>query len=588
MFFDTHHLGHETADIMKERIIESLKESGLSLSKLITLSRDNPTVMRALDRKIREQAETEGNPKVLDFPDYLHPTHTGLREGMKELGSDLEKFLVNVHGFFKLSTARREDMLKLREAFEENDQFFIRYVSSRWLSTGPVARRVVEHWQSLVEYFLTFLPSCTDQSTKEALQTDRYREIVAFVKPSDNQKNLARLKFLIYLCELNTPFLLTFQSEKPKIHVLYADCLRLIETYMNIICEPTKIPNSGSKLSQITFKESGLLLPASNCFFGAGAEMELSKLPQEKKEQLRLEFRSAVVKTSKYLISHFPLKNVFLMELSYLDPNLRTETNFVRKLVHAAEFTNRFTGNELEDLGVQLQTVKTLADLPEYVEKTDHLDIFWIKICDKIEQILIQKPEALLKFVKIMCSLPHSNAFLERGFSDLKRIITGRESLSLDSIKAHKTLLDFIRLAGGTENIVVTPEMIEAVKQASLRKEQERRRLEREKEVQRLKSKREEEEMKKKRKLEEEKSSWEEKKKVKAENIQVLKERLDLQSQALRDAMRSAEVATKDSTRRGGLKAAMETQRLIDVTRDLLEFAHKEMEKLMGKKPKIV
>ena len=69
MFFDCHHLGHETADIMVLKIISSLEESGLGLDKLITLSRDNPTVMKALDRKIREKAEADGNPKVLSFPD---------------------------------------------------------------------------------------------------------------------------------------------------------------------------------------------------------------------------------------------------------------------------------------------------------------------------------------------------------------------------------------------------------------------------------------------------------------------------------------------------------------------------------------
>ena len=265
MFFDCHNLGHETADIMAVKIVESLEESGLSLKKLITLSRDNPTVMKALDRKLREKAESIGNPRVLNFPDYLHPTHTALREGMKELGSDLENFLVNVHGFFKLSTGRREDMLKVREIFEENDQFFIRFVSSRWLSTGPVAERIVEHWASLGEYFLTFIPSKNDQSSKDAMDTVRYTEIVGFLKPSNNQKNLARMKFLIYLCKVNTPFLLTYQSEKPKIHRLYTDCMNLVVTYMNLICEPSKIPSSGSELSQFNFKESGLLLPSSKC-----------------------------------------------------------------------------------------------------------------------------------------------------------------------------------------------------------------------------------------------------------------------------------------------------------------------------------
>ena len=557
------------------------------MDKLITLSRDNPTVMRALDRKIRERAEATGNPRVLDFPDYLHPTHTALREGMKELGSDLEKFLVNVDGFFKLSTARREDMLALREAFEENDQFFLRYVSSRWLSTGPVAARVVEHWKSLTEYFLTFIPAQTDSSSKDAMDTARYREIVAMLKPANNQKNLTMFNFLIYLCKMNEPFLQVFQSEKPKVHRLYIDCIALIEAYMNIICKRDDVPyDNGVKLSQINMSEAGLLLSPSECFFGPGAEKEMRKLSEEKKQQIRKEFANALIKTVKYLLSHFPLKNVFLMDLVYLDPNRRGDPDFVKKLVHAARYTRRFSDTELEDLAVQLQAVKTLG-LPVYEEKSDQLDLFWLDICSRVETVIGEKPEDLMKFVKICCALPHSNSFLERGFSDLKRIITGRESLSLESTNAHKTLLDFIRLVGGAQNVMVTAEMMAAVKEAHMRMEQEKRKKLREEEVERAQSKREEQERERKRKFDEEKKSWEEKHRLKADAIQVLKERFDIQSTALRDSLKIAGEAKKESSRKAGIQAAMEAQKNMESTRELVEYAQGEMEKLMGKKPRM-
>ena len=508
LFFDCHHLGHETADIMTVKIISSLEESGLGLEKLITLSRDNPTVMKALDRKFREKAVKDGNPKVLSFPDYLHPAHTALREGMKELGSDIEKFLVNAHGFFKLSTARREEILKIRVMFEENDQFFLRFVSSRWLSTGPVAERLVEHWASLREYFLTFLPSQTDKSSKDAMDTVRYQEIVQFLKPGKDVKNLARLHLLIYLCKLNKPFLTVFQSEKPKIHVLYLECVKLISSYMQLICDSDKIDNNGAKLAQLNPKDSSQFLPLSKCFFGVSAEKELLNLKEDDRKQLRKEFKGAVIKTINYLVSHFPLKDQFLSDLVFLDPDLRVCPEFVKKLLRAAGHTGRFAEHELQDLGVDLHVVKTL-ELKQYVEKTDQLDLFWIGICEKVEGVIGEPPHALIKFVKIVIALPHYNAFLERGFSDLKRVITGRELLSLESTNAQKSIMDFIRLAGGTKNVSVTLDMIEDVKQANMKKEQDKRKKEREK-MKRLK-KQEEEQREKKRKHDAETKSWEEK-----------------------------------------------------------------------------
>jgi hypothetical protein len=182
-------------------------------------------------------------------------------------------------------------------------------VSSRWLSTGPVAERLVEHWASLKQYILTFLPSQKDQSSKEAVDTIRYQEIVNILKPGKDQKNLVRIHFLIYLCKLNKPFLLMFQSEKPKIHLLYYECINLINTYMKIVCVPGVIVKNGPKLSQLKFSDPSLFLPLSKCFFGSNAEKEMTKLPKDQVDQLRTEFRSAVVKTIKYLVSHFPIQD---------------------------------------------------------------------------------------------------------------------------------------------------------------------------------------------------------------------------------------------------------------------------------------
>ena len=44
---------------MASKIIDSLLASGLSLEKMITISRDNPSVMKCLDKKFKEKAEAE-------------------------------------------------------------------------------------------------------------------------------------------------------------------------------------------------------------------------------------------------------------------------------------------------------------------------------------------------------------------------------------------------------------------------------------------------------------------------------------------------------------------------------------------------
>ena len=197
----------------------------------------------------------------------------------------------------------------------------------------------------------------------------------------------------------------------------------------------------------------------------------------------------------------------------------------MKNLLRAASHTGRFADHELEDLGVQLQAVTTL-ELKQYEEKHDQLDLFWTEIWTKVEGVVKDKPVALIKFIKIVCSLPHSNAFLERGFSDLKRVVTGRECLSIDSTNAQKTILDNIRLAGGSTKVLVTLEMIESVKSAGLRKEQEMRRKKMDEERQNIQKRHEDEMKDKKRKHDEDKKSWQAKYDVKAEVIEVLQQSL--------------------------------------------------------------
>ena len=85
----------------------------------------------------------------------------------------------------------------------------------------------------------------------------------------------------------------------------------------------------------------------------------------------------------------------------------------------------------------------------------------------------------------------------------------------------------------------------------------------------------------------EEKEAWcwkespEEKHQVKAEVIEVLKEKLNIQTEALTDSLKAASNAKKESLRKAGIEAAL------GPTRQLLDCAQQEMEKWIGKKPKL-
>ena len=75
----------------------------------------------------------------------------------------------------------------------------------------------------------------------------------------------------------------------------------------------------------------------------------------------------------------------------------------------------------------------------------------------------------LKRLVKISASLPHGQAFVESGFST-KKVVTGRNTLSLESVKAQKVVLSGIRAAGGAHLVSIFAKLLSSMKMAHSKK----------------------------------------------------------------------------------------------------------------------
>ena len=102
----------------------------------------------------------------------MHSAHTTFRKGSESLYSNtinisgekestfsLDDFFNDLHFFFKLSSARREDYASLENVTNIVAQYSKKHVETRWLSKKYVALRLLEQWPNLKKYFLNFLPN---------------------------------------------------------------------------------------------------------------------------------------------------------------------------------------------------------------------------------------------------------------------------------------------------------------------------------------------------------------------------------------------------------------------------------------------
>ena len=74
-----------------------------------------------------------------------------------------------------------EDFKCIEEITQETAQFLLKHVSSRWLSAGPVAQRLVEQWSNISEYFLCFLPK-QKLLERQLSSSSRYKRICENLK----------------------------------------------------------------------------------------------------------------------------------------------------------------------------------------------------------------------------------------------------------------------------------------------------------------------------------------------------------------------------------------------------------------------
>ena len=88
-FLDLHVVGHEPAALQVANIMKTFTDLGIPVVKMISISRDNTTVAKAVFRFFRDKVTKVGNPALIDLICYLHPTHTEFERCCKALTADL-------------------------------------------------------------------------------------------------------------------------------------------------------------------------------------------------------------------------------------------------------------------------------------------------------------------------------------------------------------------------------------------------------------------------------------------------------------------------------------------------------------------
>ena len=508
-------VGHCNAENLVEHYEEFVKQLQLDSSYLLHLSMDGPNVNLSFENKLAASLDEMGTFFLRLGSCSLHPTHTAFRKGIKKLHQcvDIDEFFTDIHFFFKLSSARREDYASLVNITDVVAEYAKKHAETRWLSMKYVALRCLEQWPNLKEYFLNFLPRQKNFKS-EISKTQRYIRIkTALTEPLTE----AYISFVAFVAHDFESFLLPFQSGEPMIHLLHPAMCKLLHSLQSKFIRKKFLPDDTNDCIAIDVNKKENIKYLHLIDIGTKAKVMFSDstfFPEDKQTKFRKDCLQFYVTSVQYLQEKLPFNVQLLKHAQYLHPEKRNNnratsaiSNLALKITTVLEkcLSNVFSlpsstsKEEVVDrirdqwilyqnedlnkewylnsdseqcLSRQQQSYWKRAEeqcgLNPIIAKKSlfkRIDYFWKRIGEIRDDNGSLKFPQLFELAQCVLSLSHGNSTPERGFS-INKIMLEAHGYTMyeDTIVALRIVKDELNRVGGVTNFNITSGLISDVK----------------------------------------------------------------------------------------------------------------------------
>ena len=204
-------------------------------------------------------------------------------------------------------------------------EFAKKHVDIRWLSMKLACVRVLERWDNLCEYFVTFLPTHKNFK-REILPTMRYKRIKAALENTTTQ---GYISFCSHIAQDFENFLQTFQANESMVHMLYPEICKLLTNLMskcirkNILSQNSQ-ENVGIDVLKVENHKS-----KKNVEIGVKARLivgDRNLVSSENQDAFRKSFLKFYSTATKHLLEHLPLNVSVIRHAQFLHPEKRNNS----------------------------------------------------------------------------------------------------------------------------------------------------------------------------------------------------------------------------------------------------------------------
>jgi len=355
---------------------------------------------------------------------------------MQCLDLDISDFIIKIFYFFHNQNLRCENFEKIQYDLKLSKHTFIKHISTRWLTIGPAAERIVEQLPALNEYFLKYIPSKEYATTRK----QSYLDIIKYLK---NKSLRTTLEFIIYSSKIFTSeFTCKMQNNEPLIHILYSQLKKLIYILCSNIIKPSVLTENFLHMKSEELLEKSNIRDLKDITFGEKVKNSIFLLESDKMLFLN-GVKNFYITAIKYMFE----KIVNLKTLKHfecLSPENIKSANSVNSIVKIANLLPLMD----IDINILSHEWKLLQIDPEVsfvLRKNERIDEYWNTIFSLKCQSNLRYP-VMTHVIKAALSLTHGSADVERGFSQSGRILTeDKTRMDEKTLNARFSIIDGLK-----------------------------------------------------------------------------------------------------------------------------------------------
>ena len=441
-YFDSAFLKRPNAFNLHTRLIESLE--GLPLNNRLQLSMDGPSVNRdvlARHHKFRTEKEFADGTNIGSCG--LHILHGAFKTGVKAYKWEVDKILKAMWRLLYESPARRDIYIKetLCEIWP------LSFCGTRWIEDGPVAERVIEIWPNMVKVIKYWLSLCKSKQPQN-------KSFDTLVRHHTSSLIVPKLHFFRFIASLLKEFLVSFQSDNLLLPFMSSALYNIMKQILRIFVRKEVLENAATPytLNKIDVSDKNNLVPSNDIRLDTATKAALSKSGAT--DGAKMQFKTDCITLLASLIAKLqersPLKYGIVRNSECLSPveMVRHKEPCVLKfgnLVDRFHTLKWITATEADSAKLQYEEF-LISVHHEYRDtflkfsmKDDRLDAFLGLYLHNNKKFA-----SLWNICKIVFTLSHGQAGVERGFSVNKEILV--ENLKETSLISQRIVYDYMKV----------------------------------------------------------------------------------------------------------------------------------------------